>query len=507
MTINTNNTKTLRLSTLHLAVTPYEPEKNLLEFMRQTKKAAANGAQMVVGPEMALAGYSFADRKQIAPYVESFNGPVATALSALAKELKIFIVASWPEIDHNTTLYYNSSFVFNPRGELVLRYRKVTAESRWATPGQATQENTFPTPWGRFGLLICSDSYHSMLARATAIRGAELLIIPATWPPTGSFPTNIWRMRALENGYYLLAAGRTGQDVNFDCRTSESLFISPRGEVLKKLQSPHSEILSFDLPLKHGRLSSLRRGEILAARRLSSYTRSAGNFSSLVNLTQFLNLPTPGPLPIRLLASSNLTKISGQDIKPQSLLLLPQNNYSDAELTSLHNIAQEKKIAILLARPEEVGISYFALEEKTFTKWEINNNTCDFPFWDYGPARVGLAPLKELFFPELALSLAKFGCDLIFAAESQLDETDRMLATLRPIEQTAVAVCALNGAALGTPPQGHSVGDGAEAESDNSADFQLNTTETRRKRFLDRLDFETIFRPIKGGSNVTGKIL
>lgn len=172
---------------------------------------------VVLAPELAVSGYSFADYRDMAPYAETADGPTLTAVAHLCALYGMYACIGLAEMDPLSGILYNSAFVVDPNGSIVCRYRKINAEFRWACPGDPTQDNTFDTPWGRIGVLICSDSYHSLMPRVTALRGANLLLIIANWPPTGLNPVEIWRARAMENGVFVAACNRTGQDLVMDC--------------------------------------------------------------------------------------------------------------------------------------------------------------------------------------------------------------------------------------------------------------------------------------------------
>lgn len=491
----------LNIALVHLDVKHGRPDENLAEILRLCRQAADQGAKIVAGPEMSLSGYSFASREEIAPFVQSADGPAGAALAELARERHIYIVAAWAESDPLTGIFYNSAFVFGPDGTLVKRYRKVNGESRWACPGPAVQDNVFDTPWGRMGLLICADSYHSLMPRVTALKGADLIFVPATWPSLGLSTSRMWRMRALENGCFLVAVNRTGQDQNMDCRSARSYLATPGGEIWLDQQSDETALMMVKLPLDdQGRLAGLRRSEIMSSRRPSSYYRVLGNFSGINDLTGFLKLPPPGLLDIHCLVPE-----SGQNpldcfqkhtrlISPGSLVLLPQHQYSDQDLESLRRLALSAGVAVVATRRADGPTCFWKGTEER--QWQLPDESGlheGFPRVDWGPARIMIAPLQDLWHPELALSAAKWGCDLAVCSEHSLNEDQIDLVALRPIEQIALAACAKNGAAIGLIPQGHQAPRGARAAQGDRCSYDLDTHETRHKRFQDRIDFETLF--------------
>jgi predicted amidohydrolase len=494
----------LKVALVHLAIEHSRPEKNLAGLLRFFNQAADEGAQIAVGPEMSLSGYSFESREEIAPFVQEASGPAGTAIGRLARERGLYLIAAWAERDPLTGIFYNSAFVFGPDGSLLRRYRKISAECRWACPGPATQDNVFGTPWGRMGLLICSDSYYGLPPRVTALKGADLIFVPANWPPGGLDPSDLWRQRARENGVYLLAVNRTGVDRQMDCRAARTCVAAPSGAALLDRSAETSALLWGRLPLdEHGRLAGLERRGILASRRPDAYYRATGNFSVIENLTGFLKLPPPGKLDIHCL-------VPGKDENPVdclirhrerfdsvSLTVLPRRPYATTELAGIEKFALAGGIAVT-ARDDATERVYFWTKDGG-KSWPSPGALLDaseaagFPRVDFGPARILLAPLDELIHPELALAAAKWGCDLAASSEDCLDEGRAALVALRPIEQIAVTACAGNGAAIGLIPQGHRAGRGVLRFGDGHCAHVLDTSETRRKRFQERIDFEALF--------------
>ena len=110
------------------------------------------------------------------------------------------------------------------------------------------------------GLLICSDSYYALPARVTALKGAELIFVPANWPPGGLDPCALWRQRAKENGIYLVAVNRGGQDRQMDCRAARSCAAAPSGAALLDCACETTALMWARPPLdEHGRLAGLKR--------------------------------------------------------------------------------------------------------------------------------------------------------------------------------------------------------------------------------------------------------
>lgn len=195
-----------------------------------------------------MSGYSFNSRDDIAGFIEHENSPFLREIMGLAKEFRCYIILGLAFCDAQTNIFFNTAFVAGPSG-LICKYHKINAELRWACPGGAKQKNIFTTPWGKLGVLICSDSYHELIPRVAVINGANLLLVLANWPPTGLNPIEIWQARAMENGCMIAVCNRTGMDKKMDCRKAESCLIDTDGTVLSDCSSSKSKLFKVSVPL------------------------------------------------------------------------------------------------------------------------------------------------------------------------------------------------------------------------------------------------------------------
>jgi N-carbamoylputrescine amidase len=95
----------------------------------------------------------------------------------------------------------------------------------------------FNTPLGRIGVQICFDRDFPEGFRILALKGAELIVLPTGAPRNLA---EVWRMicriRAYENGLFVLGVGLIGQvDGEHQGFAGNSILASPRGEVLAAL--------------------------------------------------------------------------------------------------------------------------------------------------------------------------------------------------------------------------------------------------------------------------------
>ncbi|MDD4588485.1 MAG: carbon-nitrogen hydrolase family protein, partial [Heliobacteriaceae bacterium] len=244
--------QTVIVALVHAAIHWKDKEKNRANLLSLNERAAREGARIILNPELATSGYDFGGRGEIAPLTETIPGPTTKAFGQIAKKYACYIGISLPEKDPATGIFYNATAMVGPAGNVLGRYRKIAPvfrENLWASRGNLPVP-VVQTEFGRLGVVICADAYSYRPARAAALQGVRLLLVPANWPPEHQNPEKYWRARAAENGIWVLACNRTGIDKFMDCRTAESFIIDPGGGIVSQVSSPVDRIIYGTLPLE-----------------------------------------------------------------------------------------------------------------------------------------------------------------------------------------------------------------------------------------------------------------
>ncbi|MCM1553714.1 MAG: N-carbamoylputrescine amidase, partial [Butyrivibrio sp.] len=200
-------------------------EENIAAADRLVREAAANGAQIVLLPELFETWYFCQERNyasyQLATTVS--ENPAILHFQRVAKELGVVLPISFFEREGNVT--YNSIAVLDADGELMGVYRKTHIpddhfyqEKFYFTPGN-TGFKVWNTRYGRIGVGICWDQWFPETARCMALMGAELLLYPTA---IGSEPIidcdsmPHWRRcmqgHAAANVMPVIAANRIGKE-------------------------------------------------------------------------------------------------------------------------------------------------------------------------------------------------------------------------------------------------------------------------------------------------------
>lgn len=149
--------------------------------------------------------------KKYADVAEPIPGPVTDRLGALARKAGAWVVAGVYEREGN--ILYNTAVLLNREGKVAGKYRKVYLP-REELEGGLTPGSSYPvfdTDFGRIGLMICWDVQYADPARALALRGAEMILMPI-W---GGNET-LARARAIENHLFVVSSGYDFPSLVFD---------------------------------------------------------------------------------------------------------------------------------------------------------------------------------------------------------------------------------------------------------------------------------------------------
>jgi N-carbamoylputrescine amidase len=172
---------------VHVACAQYavrdgDPDANRELSVAAILDAAQAGADLVVLPELANSGCDFPSREHALGLAEELGdpgGPTLRAWRSAAWETGVFIVGGLLEREGDAL--YNSVVVVGPG--FFGRYRKThlwDKEKLLYEPGRYLP--IFQTPLCNVGVLVCYDAWFPEAARTLALRGADLLCVPANAP-------------------------------------------------------------------------------------------------------------------------------------------------------------------------------------------------------------------------------------------------------------------------------------------------------------------------------------
>ena len=253
-----NNKNQLKVALIQMKVID-DKDKNLVKAKDFVKKAADQEAELVMLPEMFNCPYQTI---KFPEYAEKEGGKSWRFLSELAKENDIFLVGgSIPEKDDKNDIY-NTSYVFNNKGEQIAKHRKVHLFDIDIEGGQTFKESdtlsagnnitVFDTPYGKMGLVICYDLRFPELSALLSKKGVKYILVPGAFNMTTG-PAHwelLFRSRALDNQVYTLGAAPARDSKQPYVSYGNSNAVSPWGKVIKRLGG-EEDILIADLDLDY----------------------------------------------------------------------------------------------------------------------------------------------------------------------------------------------------------------------------------------------------------------
>ncbi len=216
-------------------------ERNLAAADRLTRRAAAEGAELVVLPEKWNMLGTEAHARAGA---ETLEGPSVTWARHAARELGIDLVAgSIVERRPGREKLSNTCVHVGPRGEIEAVYRKIHMfdvhvggrEYRESALEERGDEIVLSDACGvRLGLAICYDLRFPELFRILAVGGARVLTLPSAFTQvTGRAHWEILvRARAIENQAFVIAADQVGSHAVDHESFGGSMIVDPWGQVL-----------------------------------------------------------------------------------------------------------------------------------------------------------------------------------------------------------------------------------------------------------------------------------
>lgn len=223
--------------------------------------------RLVVLPEYLLTGFpgrigieAFADKAALA-----IDGPEYAAFGRLASDQGLFLAGNAYEVDVQFPgLYFQTSFVIAPAGDVVLRYRRLnsmfapTPHDVWtAYLDRYGIDGVFPvarTEIGNLAAIASEEIVYPEIARALALRGAEVFVHSSSeiGSPLATHKAIARRARAFENLAYVVSAntaGISGSALPLASADGNSAVVDWRGTVLAESNAGETFTAFADIDL------------------------------------------------------------------------------------------------------------------------------------------------------------------------------------------------------------------------------------------------------------------
>jgi len=230
----------IRAAAIQMSSTP-DKEENKVTAEALIRGAVSAGADFVALPELwSCHGLDEVYRENAEPV----PGPTTEFMGNLARELGVYLLGgSILEGKPGARRLSNTSTLFDPSGEMTAVYRKIHLfdvkvsdreylESANIAPGNEIV--TAKAGAATLGLSVCYDVRFPELYRLLALRGAEILAVPAAFTlQTGKDHWELLlRARAVENQAFVVAPAQWGQKADGRWTYGRSMIVDPWGTVL-----------------------------------------------------------------------------------------------------------------------------------------------------------------------------------------------------------------------------------------------------------------------------------
>lgn len=219
----------IKVSAIQMSMSE-DKSSNISKAERLVREAAANGAQIILIPELFEGLYFCKDMdKKYFSWAQPLEGnPLVKRFADVAKELGVVILISY--FERSGEEYFNSLVVADADGTIMDNYRKTHIpdgpgyeEKFYFKPGD-TGFKVYKTAFGTIGVGICWDQWFCETARALTLMGAEIIFYPTA---IGSEPEihldskDHWQRvqmgHAATNTVPVVVANRYGEEAGESC--------------------------------------------------------------------------------------------------------------------------------------------------------------------------------------------------------------------------------------------------------------------------------------------------
>ena len=241
-------------------ISPYlgNLRKNLDLHFQSIEKAKKKKAELLIFPELSLTGYTLMDMVDEVS-LEPGKNPIFKELKAASREISL-VVGFVEEMEKG--LFYNSA-VFLSKGKILHIHRKVFLptfgmfdEARFYAQGK--NFHTFPTPFGKAGMMICRDFLSYGASYLLFAGGAEIIIVISAAPGRGtaleeSYETSrMWEIMGETisrfSTVFLIYCNRVGFEDGKHFAGGSFIF-NPAGEMIARAAYVDKDFLFYEINL------------------------------------------------------------------------------------------------------------------------------------------------------------------------------------------------------------------------------------------------------------------
>jgi len=250
----------MKIALAQIAPVLGDVRKNLEAHLQIIDKAVKEKADLVVFPELSLTGYRLRDLVETVA-LDPEKAREIKELKARSRDAAV-VFGFVEEKQSEKGLFYNAA-AFCAKGRILHIHRKVFLptfglfeELRFFAQGRNIQ--SFATPWGKMGILICRDFLHLNAGYLLFAGGAETMIVISAAPGRGfsegkGFASSrMWELMGEAMGRFaqmsVLYVNRVGFEDGI-AFAGGSFVYSPMGKLLAKAAYFERELLILEIDL------------------------------------------------------------------------------------------------------------------------------------------------------------------------------------------------------------------------------------------------------------------
>lgn len=232
----------LRVGLWQCTPTPRDRAANLHRLADVAQRAAQQGVELLVTPELTLTGYDVGDLTDVV------RDDDVEQVSAIARQTGVALVVGLALRDGHR--FANAAVTIDASGEVLSLYRKAhlfgALDLDRFTPG--TEPFALAEVSGiRVATMVCYDVEFPETVRAAALAGAQLVAVPtANMYPFTIVCDAVVPVRAYENQVYVAYANHCGHEGD-TAYVGRSVIVGPAGNPLAIADSEEETLIVADI--------------------------------------------------------------------------------------------------------------------------------------------------------------------------------------------------------------------------------------------------------------------
>lgn len=235
-----------------------EVDENLKVAREQVAQAGAQGADLVVFPELSLHGYHLGALSRDTSLAA--DDPRLLGLSLHGPDVLVGLHEHTSLRAYNTSAYYADGALLHAHRKLYLPNYLAWEERKHVRPGQHLRAYDLPGNHGRAATLVCNDAWQPVLPWLAVQDGAEVIVVPtnsaASLDPeamdTGLYWDTLLSYTARMLQCWVVFVNRVGNE-NGATFWGGSRVVDPRGTVVAQAPKWEQALVTVDIDVHEAR--------------------------------------------------------------------------------------------------------------------------------------------------------------------------------------------------------------------------------------------------------------